>query len=180
MLVLILGGSGSGKSAYAEEYVMSHFCDFRKYYIATMQICDEEGRKKVRRHKKMREGKGFFTIEQPVDVSAIAEKIQPDTKNDVGLLECVSNLLANEMFGGNEREDTIVVSERVLAGIDRLHQLLGHLVIVSNNVFEDGLNYDAATVSYIQALGLINQGLAERADEVIEVVAGIPIRLKEE
>ena len=47
MLVLITGGSGSGKSAYAEDYITKLSKDCRKYYIATMQVYDEEGQKKV-------------------------------------------------------------------------------------------------------------------------------------
>ena len=60
MITLVLGGSGSGKSAYAE-----HLLDGKtnKYYIATMQVYDAEGEKKVARHRRLRAGKGFVTIE---------------------------------------------------------------------------------------------------------------------
>ena len=53
MITLVLGGSGSGKSAYAE-----HLLDGKtnKYYIATMQVYDAEGEKKVARHRRLREG----------------------------------------------------------------------------------------------------------------------------
>lgn len=44
MMTLIIGGSGSGKSAYAEDYMVSISEDRKKYYIATMQIYDEEGK----------------------------------------------------------------------------------------------------------------------------------------
>ena len=52
------------------------------------------------------------------------------------------------------------------------------LVIVTNNVFEDGRRYDAATMEYLKAMGLINQEIAAMADRVIEVVVGIPVRIK--
>lgn len=59
MLVLITGGSGSGKSAYAEDYITKLSKDCRKYYIATMQIYDEEGQEKVFKHQKCGKVKVF-------------------------------------------------------------------------------------------------------------------------
>ena len=73
MLVLIIGGSGSGKSAYAEDYITKLSKDCRKYYIATMQVYDEEGQKKVFKHQKMRDGKGFNHW-QSADIHQAADK----------------------------------------------------------------------------------------------------------
>ena len=98
MMTLIIGGSGSGKSVYAEDYMVSISEDRKKYYIATMQIYDEEGKRKVERHRMLRGGKGFSTIEQPVDIGKAAEKLEAEDRT--ALLECVSNLTANEMFSG--------------------------------------------------------------------------------
>ena len=58
MITLIMGGSGSGKSAYAEDYALAQAGESSKYYIATMQIYDAEGQRKVERHRKLRAGKG--------------------------------------------------------------------------------------------------------------------------
>ena len=52
MITLIIGGSGSGKSAYAEDYVLAAAADLPKYYIATMQVYDAEGERKVERHRR--------------------------------------------------------------------------------------------------------------------------------
>ena len=62
MMTVITGGSGSGKSAYAEDYIgqiaaKSDHCN--KYYIATMKVYDAEGQKKIDRHRQLRQGKGF-------------------------------------------------------------------------------------------------------------------------
>ena len=65
MIALVIGGSGSGKSAYAEQMAVKAAGNGSLYYVATMQVYDEEGKKKVERHQKMRAGKGFLTIEQP-------------------------------------------------------------------------------------------------------------------
>ena len=54
-----------------------------------------------------------------------------------------------------------------------------HFVVVSNNVFEDGIIYDETTTEYIHAMGMINHKLAALADRVVEVVAGIPVIIKQ-
>ena len=176
-MTLIIGGSGSGKSAYAEDYMVSISEDRKKYYIATMQIYDEEGKRKVERHRMLRGGKGFSTIEQPIDIGKAAEKMEAEDRT--ALLECVSNLTANEMFSGEVPATEEVITEKIVGGIAVLNRELTHLVIVSNNVFEDGNVYDKTTMAYIRAMGRINQKLAEMADEVVEVVVGIPIVIKD-
>ncbi len=62
MLAVVTGGSGSGKSAFAEETVLS-FGPAKRIYIATMHPFDEESHKRMARHRKMRAGKGFETVE---------------------------------------------------------------------------------------------------------------------
>ena len=176
MMTLIIGGSGSGKSAYAENYMNSISEDRKKYYIATMQIYDEEGKRKVERHRMLRGGKGFSTIEQPIDIGKAAEKMEDGERT--ALLECISNLTANEMFLGEIPGTEEVITEKIVGEIAVLNRELTHLVIVSNNVFEDGNVYDKTTMAYIRAMGRINQKLAEMADEVVEVVVGIPIVIK--
>ena len=177
MMTLIIGGSGSGKSAYAEDYMVSISEDRKKYYIATMQIYDEEGKRKVERHRMLRGGKGFSTIEQPIDIGKAAEKMEDGERT--ALLECISNLTANEMFLGEIPGTEEVITEKIVGGIAVLNRELTHLVIVSNDVFEDGNVYDKTTMAYIRAMGRINQKLAEMADEVVEVVVGIPIVIKD-
>lgn len=176
MMTLMIGGSGSGKSAYAEGYIASLSREKTKYYIATMQVYDAEGRKKVERHRMSRKNKGFVTIEQPVDIEKAAEKMEEGEKT--ALLECISNLTANEMFSGEAPKTEAAVTEKVVRGIEALRKEVAHLIIVSNNIFEDGTGYDETTMGYIRAMGRINEKLAEAADEVIEVVAGIPLRWK--
>ena len=177
MMTLILGGSGSGKSAYAENYIQNISQNRKKYYLATMQVYDEEGRKKIARHQKMRSGKGFFTIEQPKTIENALEKMEAGEKT--ALLECMSNLIANEMFSGEMINKQAAVTEKVAKGMLALRDELTHFVIVSNNVFEDGRVYDETTMEYIRAMGKMNEILADMADEVIEVVVGIPFTVKE-
>lgn len=177
MMILVVGGSGSGKSSYAEKMAVSLAqAGMRKYYLATMQVFDDEGRKKVDRHRNLRNGKGFFTIEQPTRISGALEKMEDGDRTV--LLECISNLTANEMFSEEQAVTEMQVTDNVIRDIKMLKDQINHLIVVSNNVFEDGITYDDATTKYIQAMGKINQKLAALADRIVEVVAGIPVIFK--
>ena len=178
MLTIITGGSGSGKSAYGEDYICSMAGENKKYYIATMKRGDDETNDRIKRHRAMRSGKGFETVEQPVDIEDIflSHDIAPD---EYALLECMSNLVANEMFRDGNVYDEAFVFKKVMDGMEKLVNRFKHLVIVTNNIFEDGAEYDEYSMSYIRALGNINRSLAAMADEVTEVVVGIPIKIKE-
>jgi len=176
MLILVTGGSGSGKSAYAEARVSALETD-EKYYIATMQVYGEEGERKVERHRKMRAARGFSTIERQRDIQlALQEMAHP--KEAVILVECMSNLLANEMFTENEMFSEQQVVPKVMEELKELLTGTKHQVIVTNNVFEDGEEYGEGTMAYMRALGKVNRVLAEWADEVVESVVGIPVRVK--
>lgn len=175
MITLIVGGSGSGKSAYAEAYVETLSQGAEKYYLATMQVFDDEGQEKIARHRELRRGKGFVTIEQPVNIHKVLERMESGT----ALLECMSNLVANEMFQGEVPIPCADVTEKILDEVKQLSCGLKQLVIVTNNVFEDGISYDESTKEYIEAMGQVNARLAAMADTVIELVVGIPITIKE-
>lgn len=182
MVILVIGGSGSGKSSYAEKRIMDLYgrddVEHPVYYLATMKVYGEEGQKKVERHRKMRAGKGFITIEQTTDIHKSLEKINPEIREAGILLECMSNLVANEMFKDTTMREEAEVVEKVQREIDCLKAGVKHLVIVTNNVFEEGVCYDKDTMAYIRTLGKINQKLAVMAEEVWEVVAGIPVLIQ--
>ncbi|MDE7266140.1 MAG: bifunctional adenosylcobinamide kinase/adenosylcobinamide-phosphate guanylyltransferase [Lachnospiraceae bacterium] len=178
MMIMILGGSASGKSAYAENTAcqLAKETNQKKYYLATMQVFDNETQKKVDKHRALRRDKGFITIEQPIDIGKASEKMK--TEKAIALLECITNLTANELFSKEKAITEAQVIAKITKDIAQLSKKLTYLVIVSGNVFEDGIVYDPATLGYIRAMGTINQTLAAMADEVVEVVVGIPIVLK--
>lgn len=176
MLTLIIGGSGSGKSAYAEEYTKRVSAGKKKYYLATMQAFDEECQKKIERHQKLRQGKQFTTIEQPFSIAEALQKI--DGKEAVVLLECMTNLTANEMFRTDPPQQAQHVIDKITNDIAVLCSAVSHVIVVTGNVFEDGIEYDAMTMEYIKAMGRINECLAAKAEHVTEVVVGIPVSIK--
>ena len=168
MMILVTGGSKCGKSRYAESLFAD--CTAQKYYLATMQPYGDEARSAIERHRKMRADKGFLTVEQYTDLPCANI---PD--GSAVLLECMGNLLANEMFRENPAADC---AEKIVSEILRLYQKTSLLVIVTNQVGSDGVCYSAETAAYIAALGRINQALAATADRVIECVYGIPFTVK--
>ena len=89
-----------------------------------------------------------------------------DKMSYAALVECVSNLTANEMFDENGQRSEDEVVRRVVSGLKVLSQSVRELVIVTNNVFDDGITYDESTMAYIRALARINIELAAWADEV--------------
>lgn len=170
MMTVITGGSGSGKSEYAEDRTLQYSKD-NLIYIATMVAFDEEARRKIERHRRMRSEKNFTTIECYVGL----EKLELQNNQTV-LLDCMSNLVANEMYQENGAgKDTV---KRVVEGVRHLKKQVKNLVIVTNEVFSDGILYDEETMRYISYLGEINQQLAAMAEEVVEVVYGIPLICK--
>ena len=80
MFHLITGGSGSGKSEYAEQKLMEYAShskrNKKRYYIATMIPFGKETEEKIARHRKLRAGKGFETIECYTDLKKAAEILQ--------------------------------------------------------------------------------------------------------
>lgn len=167
MMILVTGGSGSGKSAFAEDCVVA-FGEMQRFYIATMYPFDEESRRRVQRHRSMRKGKGFETIECYTGL----DKIQIP-KGSTVLLECMSNLTANEMFQENGAHENTV--EVIMEGVKHLKEQSENLVIVTNEIFSETAQYEGETSTYQEYLGKINQLSGGLADQVVEVVYGIPI-----
>ncbi len=169
MLILVIGGSGSGKSEYAERRC-SELSSGKKLYIAAMEPCDEEGFARVARHRRMRDGKGFDTLECHTHLEQA--KIPPC---DTVLLECLSNLLANEMFSPDGRQEAAQAAAAILRGVMRLAERVDHVVVVTNQVFSDGVTYTPETELYRQCLAKINREIGSAAVVGVEVVRGIPV-----
>ena len=167
MMILVTGGSGSGKSAFAEDQVVA-FGEAERIYVATMFPFDEESRKRVQRHQNMRKGKGFETIECYTGLDQV--KVP---EGSTVLLECMSNLVANEMFQEDGAHERTV--QEIQKGVKSLREQAGNLVIVTNEIFSEAVSYEGETGTYQEYLGKINQELALLADEVVEVVYGIPV-----
>ena len=138
MLTLIVGGSASGKSAFAENYAME--AGENRIYIATMQPMDNECLARIEKHRGMRAQKNFQTVECYTGLKQVRVP-----KDSVVLLECMSNLTANEIYAPEG------------VGEDRC---------------SEETNYDPSTVRYLDILGKINREIAKMADAAAEITAG--------
>lgn len=168
MVHLIIGGSGSGKSAYAESRAAE--AAPVRYYIATMEPFGEEGKRRIEKHRAMRAGKGFQTIE----CFHHLEQVRLEQAGYCAvLLECISNLTANEQFSVGGSDEAIIA--RIRNGVRSLREQSRHLFLVTGDVFADSIRYEEETERYLRLLGRVNQELAQTADTVTEVVYGIPV-----
>ena len=175
MIHLITGGSGSGKSVYAENWLIRQgsreACGKEKpfLYIATMRPFGQESRQKIMRHRNQRAGKGFATLECYQENAGI-------------LLECVMNLTANESYREDEKDAQAKgedkVAEKVLEGIRHLSEHTAYLAVVTGQVDGDIDSYSEETRTYQKILGETNQKIGEMADQITEVVYGIPVPVK--
>ena len=168
MIALVIGGSGSGKSAYAEKLV-KQISENNRVYIATMRVWDQESEIRVARHRTQRAELGFETIECPVNLGDIQL-----VKDATVLLEDIPNLVANEMFDENGDVNRIVPALRKLAGSCK------NLIMVTGNIFTDGRDYDPETKEYMRLLSKVNEAAAMLADCGVEVVYTIPVPFKGE
>lgn len=164
MLALVSGGSGSGKSAFAESLVLRQPAAPR-LYVATMRVWDAEGEARVARHRAMRADKGFTTLECPLALEE--QKIQ---NGQTILLEDLSNLAMNEFYSLN----AATAEDRIFSALTRLAEH-NRLIVVTNELFSDGIPYPDETRRFLALMAALNRRLASRADQVWEVVCGIPI-----
>ena len=161
MTVLVLGPNGSGKSVYAEKLAASLSVG-ELYYIATMIPYGDEGSARVERHRKQRESMGFVTFEEPVCLSGIRL-----SQKAVVLLEDVSNLLGNALFGSGGGVD-------VFKDITDMCGKCRASILVSIGGLAVTGEYDAGTQGYIEEQNRLNNMLFDYADAVVEMHGGRP------
>ncbi|MCR4924319.1 MAG: bifunctional adenosylcobinamide kinase/adenosylcobinamide-phosphate guanylyltransferase [Lachnospiraceae bacterium] len=171
MFTFITGAASSKKSEYGEALAGACGCS-KKIYLATMENKDYN-LSRIEKHRKMRQNKGFETIECPVDIIKASALIKKDS---VVLLEDLPNLLANELFGEGALKsgDAPLVIERIIKGILELEKSSKQLILITGELLSSGSNYDQSTLNYLKNLGLINRILAKKADCFIEIFAGRP------
>lgn len=178
-ILLILGGSKSGKSACAEGFAerLASLQRVPLVYAATMIAgSDPENLARIAKHRKQRAGKGYLDRECQTDVS---EKLADIPQGSVVLLDCLSNLCANEMFCGEVSvPDEDKLAERLSRELTELARRTSQLVLVGNDVFSDALAYDEGTLRWRRLLGRLQTLLGRRPETLcFEVSAGIPLYL---
>ena len=188
-LILILGGARSGKSRYAEQRARESGGE-NVLYVATSEMKDEEMRRRVEKHRSMRPP-GWTTLEAPLKILSALHEMKWTER--VVLLDCVTFLVSNYLLQAAGPEDDpfnspsadpfdAKIEAEVVAEVEGLISYMDEqdveMLVVSNEV---GLGivppYELGR-AYRDVLGRVNQILARHADEVLYLVAGLPMRLK--
>ncbi len=170
-ITFILGGARSGKSRYAVEAAKEQ--GKKTVFIATATALDEEMKKRIRLHKISRP-KGWSLIEEPMNLSGVILGLKP--RYDVAIIDCmglwISNLLMTNM------KDSAIEKriKKLTSGIFKAKA--SHVIIVSNEVGGGIVPGDPLSRRFRDLVGLANQIIAAKADEVIMMQAGIPVKIK--
>lgn len=172
-LALILGGARSGKSRRAETLAgeWAEEATAELVYLATAEAFDDEMRARIARHRQDREGRGWITVEEPVELAAaLARETMAER---VVLVECLSTWLGNLMHRG---QDVSAAIDDLVAWADADGE--GPVVLVANEVGLGVVPDNAMARAFQDRAGRLHQALAARADRVELVVAGIPMAVK--
>jgi adenosylcobinamide kinase/adenosylcobinamide-phosphate guanylyltransferase len=169
-VTLVLGGARSGKSRYAESLITALPPPF--VYIATAEAGDAEMAERIAVHRSRR-GAAWQTIEAPHDLADALSTVATGTPV---LLDCLTLWLSNRMLAKADLKDDLD------AEIDRLEEAfnrVGPVVMVANEVGSGIVPDNALARRFRDLQGALNQRLAARADQVVLMVAGLPLIVKE-
>lgn len=184
-IILITGGERSGKSSYAEERAQQ--MDPNPVYLATARIWDEEFRLRIRMHQERR-GTHWINIEEPENLS------QHTFTGHTVLVDCLTLWATNFFFRASNSETAAETEDAEKARIgqetikqvlqelkeefDRLVQQDATFLFVTNEIGSGGISPHPIQRRFTDLLGWLNQYVARKADEVILMVSGIPVKIK--
>jgi adenosylcobinamide kinase/adenosylcobinamide-phosphate guanylyltransferase len=163
MRVFISGGCKNGKSYFAQRLAKARQAD-HLYYIATMSPADPEDEERISRHRGEREGWGFTTVEQPVDIEKILDVCH---HGGSFMLDSVTALLANEMFPpcGKINHNA---AEKVTRGLTKVLERIESIVVVSDYIYSDAVIYHPLTEMYRKSLAGIDRAISSICGAVLE------------
>ena len=168
-IILITGGQRSGKSSKAEEHAFS--LSDTPVYMATAHVWDEEFRERVRRHQ-ARRGPQWTNIEEEIHLS------RHDLTGRVVVIDCVTLWLTNFFFTNDSNVDQSL--ELAKAEFDAFTSKDATYIFVTNEIGSGGVSDNAIQRKFTDLQGWMNQYIASKADEVILMVSGIPVKVKKD
>ena len=168
-IILITGGQRSGKSSKAEELALS--LSDTPVYMATAHVWDEEFRERVRRHQ-ARRGPQWTNIEEEIHLS------RHDLTGRVVVIDCVTLWLTNFFFTNDSNVDKSL--ELAKEEFDAFTNHDATYIFVTNEIGSGGVSDNAIQRKFTDLQGWMNQYIASKADEVILMVSGIPVKVKKD
>ena len=169
-VTLVLGGARSGKSAYAQRAAETWASarGVAPVYIATAEPGDAEMAERIARHRADRGG-AWRTLEAPLELDRVLDGLG---KTDVAVVDCLTLWLANAMA------DAVGHEARTADLLQALAACPARLWLVSNEVGWGIVPDNALARAFRDAAGRLHQTIAESANEVVLIVAGLPLTLK--
>ena len=172
-IILITGGQRSGKSRYAEELALS--LSDHPVYVATAHIWDEEFRQRVLRHQERR-GPQWTNIEEERKLS------RHNLTGQVAVIDCITLWCTNYFFDRNKPDNEQPTVDEALKLLkeefNRFTNQDATLIFVTNEIGAGGVSTDVIQRRFTDLQGWMNQYVAQKADEVILMVCGIPVKIK--
>ncbi len=176
-LIYISGGCRSGKSHHAQQ--LAEELPGRRAYIATCPQIDNEMAERIERHQRQRAGRGWQTIEAPIE---LAKTIEQTDEFDVLLIDCLTLWVNNLLYTAEQQGET--VDEYDIR--DKCNELIGicrkrsqTIIFVSNELGMGLVPVDSISRRYRDCLGRCNQVIAQSCDTAIFMVSGLPLVLQE-
>jgi adenosylcobinamide kinase/adenosylcobinamide-phosphate guanylyltransferase len=166
-LTLVLGGARSGKSAFAEALVLGS--GLEPVYIATAQALDGEMTERIGLHRQRR-GAGWRLVEEPLELAAALT--HHASAGRAVLVDCLTLWLTNLLLA---ERNPCHEADRLLEAVE---SLAGPAVLVSNEVGLGVVPMDRLSRRFVDEAGRLHQRLAAVAQEVVFMVAGLPLHLK--
>jgi len=168
-LTLVLGGARSGKSRHAEALIEAS--SLQPVYIATAEALDGEMQERINQHKSRR-GEHWRVIEEPICLTEALHSVDAEGSTLALMVDCLTLWLTNLLVHERPIEAEI---DGLITCLDRLQS---PVVLVSNEVGQGVMPTNALARTFIDHAGMLHQRLAERADRVLLVTAGLVQQLK--
>jgi len=166
-IILITGGARSGKSRYAEELALS--LSPNPVYVATAHVWDDEFRERVKKHQERR-GPEWTNIEEEKLLS------KHDLTGRVAVIDCITLWCTNYFF---ELQEVDKALDALKAEFDKFTSKDATYIFVTNEIGMGGVSENAVQRKFTDLQGWMNQYVASKADEVILMVSGLPLKLKD-
>jgi len=168
-ITLVTGGARSGKSTFAEKLIQKR--NLKQFYIATAEILDEEMQLRIQHHIKNR-GDNWDTIEEPVYIAKIIKQIS--RQDNIILVDCLTLWLSNIMSEKKCLKTFFDDLTKVIMSAE------GPIVLVTNEVGMGIVPSNFLAREFRDNAGRLNQIIANLADNVYFLAAGLPIQLKKD
>lgn len=166
-IILITGGQRSGKSTYAQQLALK--LSPNPVYLATSAIWDAEHQQRIERHKRDR-GSEWTNIEELTELHII------DVNNRVVVIDCVTLWATN--FFTNSNGNTEQSFEELKDRFNRFVQQEATFIFVTNEIGLGGTSVSDLQRRFTDLIGWTNQHIAQKADEMVLMISGIPVYIK--